>query len=509
VEDICANKTKPRKTNPLMANYQLTHLELSTRMNLALKMLDPEREWGEASALAKEYGVSRKFLYQLQDQVWSAVEQAILPKTAGRKSETATIQLDKLFIAKAIGVLGSLVPGSVRGIQSVLDLLFGAHRGVGTISETLKAWGSEALAYNQSIPLPIEVLGEADEIFQRRQPCLTLVDGRTFLVISLSAQEHRDATTWGCVFLDARNRGVKFTNLVSDEAKGILAGVKATELNIPVCPDLFHLMQDGKRISQRLEMRAYHAITQAERARRIEQEKQMEQRRKGRPMTPKMEFSQALAEEASAIALHDQWAWLLQQTRQALEPFSPENTLQSSENARANLVAAVELFKTLHNADVTAFAEHMLEKLDELVAPLAWLEATLTPLLSQMTAQQQTFLLWAWQNRQTQNFDIERHFPEYLHPLVSMCCTILGSFHRSSSLAESLHSWMRPHLQAHRGMPTWLLPMLQMVWNHHAFQRGKRKGKSPLGWANVPETLPLNQVFDLLATHISGHSQVA
>ncbi len=70
-----------------MADYQLTHLELSTRINLAMKMLNPEREWGEASALAKEYGVSRKFLYELQDQVWSAIEQTLLPKPAGRKSE--------------------------------------------------------------------------------------------------------------------------------------------------------------------------------------------------------------------------------------------------------------------------------------------------------------------------------------------------------------------------------------------------------------------------------------
>jgi hypothetical protein len=265
-------------------------------------------------------------------------------------------------------------------------------------------------------------------------------------------------------------------------------------------------MQDGKRISQRLEMRAYHAIAQAERARRIEQEKQMEQRRQGRPMKPKMELSQALAEEASAIALHDQWNWLLQQTRQALEPFSPENTLQSSENTRTTLVAAAELFKTLNHADITAFAEHLLEKLDELVAPLKWLGAALSPLLSQMTTQQQAFLLWAWQNRQIQHLEIERNFPAHLHKLISTCCTILGSFHRSSSLAESLHSWMRPYLQAHRGMPNWLLPMLQMVWNHHTFQRGKRKGKSPLEWANIAEAMSISQVFDLLTARISEHS---
>jgi len=63
-------------------------------------------------------------------------------------------------------IVGNLTPGSVRNIPSVLDLLFDTHSDIGSISETLKAWGSEALAYNARIPLPIEVLGEADEIFQ-------------------------------------------------------------------------------------------------------------------------------------------------------------------------------------------------------------------------------------------------------------------------------------------------------------------------------------------------------
>jgi hypothetical protein len=54
VGDICANKAKPRKAHPLWPI-----------INLALKMLDQEREWGEVSALAQEHGVSRKFLHQL------------------------------------------------------------------------------------------------------------------------------------------------------------------------------------------------------------------------------------------------------------------------------------------------------------------------------------------------------------------------------------------------------------------------------------------------------------
>ncbi len=74
----------------------------------------------------------------------------------------------------------------------------------------------------------------------------------------------------------------------------------------------------------------------------------------------------------------------------------------------------------------------------------------------------------------------------------------LALFHRSSSLAEALHSWLRPYLELHRGAPQWLLPLLQLFWNHHPFERGKRKGHSPLELAGVKDAPSLADVFDQL-----------
>ena len=74
----------------------------------------------------------------------------------------------------------------------------------------------------------------------------------------------------------------------------------------------------------------------------------------------------------------------------------------------------------------------------------------------------------------------------------------LALFHRSSSLAESLHSWLRPYLSIHRGMPDWLLPLLQLFWNHHVFARGKRAGHSPLQLAEIEEVPELATIFDKL-----------
>jgi len=82
--------------------------------------------------------------------------------------------------------------------------------------------------------------------------------------------------------------------------------------------------------------------------------------------------------------------------------------------------------------------------------------------------------------------------------LVTAFWNALSLFHRSSSLAESLHTWLRPYLQVHRGMPRWLLPLLQLVWNHHIFQRGKRQGKSPMELAVVENVPALSDLFDWL-----------
>ena len=62
----------------------------------------------------------------------------------------------------------------------------------------------------------------------------------------------------------------------------------------------------------------------------------------------------------------------------------------------------------------------------------------------------------------------------------------------------SLHSWLRPYLQIHRGMPKWLLPLLQLFWNHHRFERGKRAGSRPLELAGVTGAPSLEDVLDQL-----------
>ena len=87
-------------------------------------------------------------------------------------------------------------------------------------------------------------------------------------------------------------------------------------------------------------------------------------------------------------------------------------------------------------------------------------------------------IVWAWKHGQTLDLEAGQGFPETLQSTVHAFWQALALFHRYSSLAESLHSWLHPYLETHRGMPNWLLPLLQFFCNHHTFQRGNRQGKS-------------------------------
>ena len=391
-----------------------------------------------------------------------------------------------------------MLKGTVRDIQLGLDVLFTVRRSVGYVSETLQESGAAAAAYNASIKVPLPVLGEADEIFQGRQPCLTVVDGRSFLVMNLSPEESRDGTTWGVTLLDLQERGIQFHDLVSDGAKGIRSGVEQAKLAVPLRPDLFHLLQGAHRLSRRLEQAAYRAIKVAERARRAARESQAPRRRRGRPLKIDVPPEKAEAQERQAIDSYDGWIWLLGEVRQALEPINEKGLLTSTVEARETVETAVELLQELDHQEVTALAQYLLGHLEDLLVPLDWLEQSLAPWRKNLDAEAEALIVWAWQHRQTLALKAGEGFPEPLQPLVAAFWKALSLFHRSSSLAESLHSWLRPYLQIHRGVPQWLLPLLMLLWNHHTFQRGKRAGKSPLELAGVDDAPSLSEVLDRL-----------
>ena len=193
-----------------MADYRLQHLDLSTRIHLAMQMLTPSRPWGLVTALAKEYQVSRKFLYQQRDRARVGLLSALAAGSCGPKPVSTVLTVDREHMQKSIVTMAVAVPASIRGIQTCLEGILDTHRSIGFISQTLQQAGEAASQQNQQLSFPEPVLGEADEIFQGRNPCLTVVDAHSFAILQLSPQTGRDAVTWGVSFLDLQEQGIRF-----------------------------------------------------------------------------------------------------------------------------------------------------------------------------------------------------------------------------------------------------------------------------------------------------------
>jgi len=483
-----------------MPEYRRKDLDLSTRIFLGVEMLYPAevRGWGRASELAAEYGISRSLLYQIKERVLEALEAALKPKPIGRPTEVKSLVVDRDYVHKAIAVM-PLLTGSVRSIQLGLALLFGVQRSVGHISGTLQAAGAAAERQNQGVRVPLPVLGEADEIFAGRQPCLTVVDGRSFLVLNLMAAESRDATHWGLTFLDLAAQGVVFQDLAADGARGIRAGLQDAELAVPLRPDLFHLLREGQRLANRLEKSAYKAMRTAEKAIRAEQEAHQPTKRPGRPLKVELSAAEALQKENQAIATYDNFCWLLAEVQQALEPISNQHRLRVPQQAQETIATASALIQTLPGKKIADFAQKLQDHLDELLAPLRWLYETLAPWYQNLPADLSAWILASWRNGLHRLETIPAHWQRN----AAAIWDALALFHRSSSLAEALHSWLRPYLAIHRGMPDWLFPLLQLFWNHHVFSRGKRAGYSPLQLAGVENVPSLAGAFDNLFVDLS------
>ena len=480
-----------------MAEYRVPEFTIEQRLEVVQQMLNTEREWGLVSKLAGEYGVSRNLLYKLREKGREAIREALQAEEAGRPVQEGMVKVDKTLIDRVITIL-PLLKGSVGDIRLGLDLILGVSRSAGYISQKLKAVGEAAEGYNLGLRVPLPILGEADEIFQGRKPCLTLVDGRSFLVLNLTPAESRDGTTWGLTYLDMMERGFEFQDLVCDGGTGLRAGVEQAELVLPLYSDLFHVLQKAQVLTRSLEGAAYKSIETAERARRDDLEQRGIIRRRGRRLKIKLPLPQAELQEAQAIESFDTWTWLLREIRLALEPISPVYHLVSVSQTKATLETALELLKHLHHSHITTFANDLQKKMTQLLAPLAWLEPQLRPTLNTLDAQTQHFILWAWQHRQSLSPNLDTDFSEQLRPIVRSLWDTLTLFHRSSSLAEAFHSWLRPYLQIHRGMPSWLLPLLQLFWNHHVFERGKRAGSSPLELAGVDDAPSFSHLLNHL-----------
>jgi hypothetical protein len=472
-------------------SYRLEHITVAERVELGCLGVLCAGRYGLVTALAREHGVSRQFLYRLRGRAAAALERELAPRRPGRRPVERHLVVDRAAAERAVLVLHQVAGASVRGIAACLAALLRVERSVGWVQGVLTAAAARARALRPAPRGPLVAL--ADELYAGRRPTLAVVDHASGLVAALEPAATADETAWGCVWLDLLGRGAAVAGVTADAAAGLAAGARAAGLGA-VRADHWHALRELTRVAKRLEGRADRALAAADRAARSAAAAAYaaahgHRPRAGRPLrAPSDPAGAAAAARAAdeAIARADGVAAVRGWVRELLRPVeAADGRVRTAGEVAAELGAAAALLREL-GGPATA-AAGLLERraaglagyLDDLAAALAGPRAALGEAAV-------GFLAWAWCHRRALGLaDAAEARPADPAAARAVWAALDGAV-RGSGMVENLNSILAFQRATRRGLPPTALALCAAYRNHHRFARGKRAGHTPLELAGLP-----------------------
>lgn len=437
------------------------------------------------SALAEEFDVSRKFVYQQANRAQTALEDAFHSATADDQV-LFYLPVTKAWLRQVALALLLICHGSYRGVIEFCRDLLAVKLSLGTIHNIAQDAVNKARSLNRRIRLDHIDIAGLDEIFQTGLPVLVGADMRSTYCFLLSQEEQRDADTWAVHLLDAAERGLAPKATVADFGTGIRAGVKLALPGVPCYGDVFHAEMDVTALVSYLENRAYEAIAAHDKL----QKKKTKTKRQGRPAQG-ISRKVALAERAvaKAIALADDMAvlarWLHNDVFAVTAlPYADRCTLYDF--IRAELSARQPLcphrlrpvVTLLHNHrdELLAFAAQLDEDLSRLAVAFEISVPLVRELFDLQTLDQRQPQRWQKQER------LRRQLGQRFYPLEAAVRQVADQVVRASSIIENINSRLRNYFFLRRQLGNDYLVLLQFFLNHRRFlrsERCERVGKSP------------------------------
>jgi hypothetical protein len=466
---------------------ETTVISVVSNATLSARDLPPEKRQALAvlamsgtfsiTALAQEYHVSRKFVYQQVECAGQALADAFAEHdSTDDKNVLFQLPVTKNWIKQLILALILNCHASFRGCQEVLRDLLSMSVSLGSIHNLVQDAADMAERINGQYHLANVGISALDELFQSGSPVLVGADVDSSFCFLLSLESHRDAETWGVRLLELAQRGFNPQAHIADFGTGLRAGCREAIAQIPCRGDIFHALNEFTPLVTYLENRAYDAIRQRS---------ELERKRKTTPP----QLAEALAKETQAIRLAEDMALLYDWLRRdVLAVAGPDYAsrcqlydflvaeLQSREPLCEHRIKPVRRLLANHRAELLAFAQQLEVDLQGLAEkfemPVASVRACFNVQLLPQTHPQR----WVGET------DLFAELGTRYYPLRAAVVALADRVVRSSSVIENLNSRLRNYFFLRRQVGTKYLALLQFFLNHHRFprsERSERVGKSP------------------------------
>jgi hypothetical protein len=469
---------------PGLPQWAAQRLLPQERRNLAIQVLAGAQP---VSDLAREYEVSRKFLYQQAHTAEEALSEAFAP--SGRSHDVLFyLPVTKTWLRQLVLALVLICHCSVRGVVELLRDVFDYRLSVGTVHNIVHSAVTPARAINQQHDLSRIRVGLLDEIFQANDPVFVGVDAQSTFCFLLSPEQHCDADTWGIRLLELVDQGFAPEANVADFGAGLRAGHKEALPEVPCRGDLFHALYTIGPLVRYLEKRAYEAIdarTKLERKQPIPGRRYRGRKIEGLPQ--KLRYARSA--EAKAIALADEVAllahWLQYDilsvagpryaVRRDLFDFVVAE-LRARESAYPHQIKPVRTMLENQGDNLLAFAVHLCCDLENLAQD--WQIAMET---AREVLEVQSLPTWnpkRWSREATLRETLRGRY----HGVCADVQKLSDRVVRASSLVENLNSRLRTYFFLRRQLGKDYLTLLQFFLNHRRYLRSEdpsRVNKSP------------------------------
>jgi hypothetical protein len=440
--------------------------------------------------LAREHGVSRKFLYQQAHTAQDALTQAFDPAP---KTEKVLFYLPvtKAWLRQLVLALVLIGHSPYRAAVELLRDLFDWHISLGTVHNIVSSAVEPARAINRGYHLGGVRIGAHDEIFQATKPVLVGVDTASTFCYLLSQEDYRDGETWGVRLLELADQGFAPDATVADAGLGLRAGQALALPGVPCRGDVFHILHELENLTGFLENRAYDALHLVERHQReLKSARRYDKRGRAKSITiATNHLRTARGSSDRAVKLADDVALLVSWLR-----YDVLSVAGPSYEERCELFdfVAAELRNRLPQCShrLTPICRHLENQRDDLLAFARALDQELNQLgqkfeiPAELARQVLTTIARHERDprRWTEHAALQQRLRGRFHEVQAAVGELASETVRASSLVENLNSRLRSYFFLRRHLGQDYLALLQFFLNHRRLERSERPervGKTP------------------------------
>lgn len=430
--------------------------------------------------------VSRKFIHKQKKLADQALDKAFEP-VLKNKEVIFYLPVTKEWIQQFILAQILICHSSYRGVIEILASLFDYHNICpGTIHNIVMKASKTAAEINSKESLSNIRYAAHDEIFQNSTPVLAGVDIESTYCYHLSAEDHRDETTWGVHLLDLRERGLHPKYTVADGGTGLRAGQAAAWPDVPCYGDVFHAQYELGKLVRFLENRAASASSKLEKfeAKMLKAKKNGEGQKVSKSLALTRQKHKEISLLAEQISILSDWM-----REDVLSLAGPD--IKIRRELFDFIVEEIEKQEAIFSYKIRPVRISLQNQRDILLGFVNELEKQFIALSEQSDVplylvqavcelqglNQESQFYWS------QRLELQKKLGHKFFMVYQAVQEILENTPRASSLVENLNSRLRNYFFLRRHIGNKYLTLLQFFLNHRRFMRSghsERVGLSPL-----------------------------